>query len=1344
MRLRNLSLLLALLGCGAVVTPLAAKGAPAVAPITAGCAENLAVGDCGRPALQSSTTSGCAFTSEDVLRTVSSRDFAIVTEWAYRPSGSFGTREELARHMNCFNDPVWGWSLGFASYDYPPAFPADAEETVISVADFPNAKWASRKKIACASSGRQVGPYWFTPLREVFSPGVQLHVFRHGNLWISRVCGNFILINAPATTTRVQAEDARTVCGYPVTLRARLTLNNSHDAPLSGRSLTFRVAGTAVGNATTDSGGHASLQYTPPFAQGTHPISVEYGGDSCYSGASGAATLTIEDHAPFTVTNSNDSGPCSLRQVLLEANAHPGVDTIRFSIGSGPQTIYPQSPLPNITDPVIIDGTTQPGFSGNPIITLDGSQAGGATSGLILQAGSSTVRSLAIIRFGGHAVLVAGRGGNLLAGNFIGLGADGLSAQGNGETGILVVNSPNNIIGTANPLDRNVISANDGDGVGLVGAGSTANRVQGNFLGTDRTGTQPAGNVYFGLAIWSGASNNIVSNNVISANGSAGIRILWSDARLNRIEGNFIGTDVTGSRGLGNGYYGVWLYSSVSNTVGGAASGSGNVISGNEAGGILLSHESRANAIMGNLIGTDASGSLDLGNGASGIWLNASENNTIGGTSPDTRNVLSGNSGNGVLLSNGANANAIRGNYIGVDATGAVPLENRYGVWVISCSNNTIGGNAPGAGNVISGNDQFGVLIEGVNVGNQVIGNKVGTDSTGTVAIGNQNGIYIQDTVGHVVSDNLVSGNEFAGIYLHRARTSLVERNKVGTDVTGSAAMGNLGGVMLNEAKDNVFSGNLISGNRREGIWMFGANTTGNRLVSNFIGCDGSGAHSLSNATEGIRILAGVGNTIGGNEVEERNVISGNGRAGIYLYSRAAGNVVAGNYIGTDVGGTQAVPNQWGIYVADASDNRIGGDAAGAGNLISGNSRNGVTLTGTHATGNEIWGNVIGADVTEAVSLPNGLHGIGIAGGASDNAVGGETDASGNVVAHNVGSGVSVLSGSRNAIRRNSIHSNGGLGIDLHSTGVTQNDVSDADSGANHLQNFPVLTCIRTLGSELEVSGELQSIAGQTFRIEFFGSVSLDGSGYGEGERYLGSVVVTTDSMGRAAFVVPVAGDVAVGTWITATATDGRGNTSEFSEGRQVEEAGAISGIRLNHITSTSVRVDWHTDRPSAGVVEFGTTPAFGRQIAGAVGQDHHVTLTGLAPGRLYYLRLCSAGMFSPPMVVITAPARGGLAMGVGAVRDGASIRMTATVVNGSPSAVSGLRLNQAVLRVGSSSTVAADLPLSLGELAAGESIDGHFTFAGTAAPSGARGLLIVRGARSGAGLGVSWYLPLP
>jgi hypothetical protein len=193
----------------------------------------------------------------------------------------------------------------------------------------------------------------------------------------------------------------------------------------------------------------------------------------------------------LTVLNNRDNGPGSLRQAILDADSNPGLDTIRFRIGAGAQTIHVGSggfgALPAVTDPVVLDGTTQPGFAGRPLIELDGTAAGVGADGLVITAGASTVRGLVINRFQGKAIALTMGGGNRIEGNYLGTDSSGTTALGN-LRGVSIDGSANNTVGGTTPASRNIISGNSGNGVYIVNAGD--NMVVGNYIGTDVTGTQ--------------------------------------------------------------------------------------------------------------------------------------------------------------------------------------------------------------------------------------------------------------------------------------------------------------------------------------------------------------------------------------------------------------------------------------------------------------------------------------------------------------------------------------------------------------------------------------------------------------------------------------------------------------------------------------------------------------------------------------------------------------------------------------------------------------------------------------------------------------------------------------
>ncbi|HWE36555.1 MAG TPA: hypothetical protein VG406_08315, partial [Isosphaeraceae bacterium] len=366
------------------------------------------------------------------------------------------------------------------------------------------------------------------------------------------------------------------------------------------------------------------------------------------------------------------------------------------------------------------------------------------------------------------------------------------------------------------------------------------------------------------------------------------------------------------------------------------------------------------------------------------------------------------------------------GNVIGLDPTGTTALGNRSGVLVLSISNNTIGGTTAADRNIISGNSQDGVDIQGTGTliqGNVVAGNYVGTDITGTTALGNGGaGISIlaasDNTIGGTVAGagNVVSGNTGAGIQISIVTSSgqiasgnLVEGNLVGTDATGTRAVGNTGsGVIITDAAQNTVGGtvaaarNVIAANF-EGVVLDENSAglgTGNVIAGNYIGTDVNGTAALGN-TEGVQVST-ENDTIGGTAAGARNVISGNTADGIEFVNNAnfpstSGVLIAGNSIGLDATGAAALGNtQDGIGISGATADTIGGTTAGAGNVISGNALHGVNMSGT--TGVLIEGNRIGTDATGTTGLGNGQEGITIGGTSTGDTIGGTVAGAGNVI----------------------------------------------------------------------------------------------------------------------------------------------------------------------------------------------------------------------------------------------------------------------------------------------------------------------------------------------------------
>jgi trimeric autotransporter adhesin len=401
-----------------------------------------------------------------------------------------------------------------------------------------------------------------------------------------------------------------------------------------------------------------------------------------------------------------------------------------------------------------------------------------------------------------------------------------------------------------------------------------------------------------------------------------------------------------------------------------------------------------------------------------------------------------------------------------------------------------------------------------------------------------------------------------AGIDLITNGGNLIIGNFIGTNPAGTAAgPGNAGGgVNIQGSPANRIGRagaadmNVISGNPGNGILCCAAGVSGNVIQNNLIGTDATGTSALGNTAQGISMGTGTGNIVGSFSVAGRNVISANGQHGILLNSGS--NFVQGNFVGTDVAGTAAIPNADGIFVAGGG-NTIGGTAPGAGNLVSGNTTIGITLANQLVAGNTVQGNLVGTDVTGTVAIAgHSTAGVNVGPFSNDNVIGGTPSGAGNLIAFSAGNGVLVsgaaaTGGTNNAILGNRILGNAKLGIKLGTntsdTVPTPNDSGDADTGPNNLQNYPALTLATIAGGNVAISGTLNSTASTAFRVELFSNVVCDVSGNGEGQSFLGFATVTTDSGGNMSFgpvTVPVPSGQKL---ITATATDPANNTSEFS-----------------------------------------------------------------------------------------------------------------------------------------------------------------------------------------------------
>lgn len=922
----------------------------------------------------------------------------------------------------------------------------------------------------------------------------------------------------------------------------------------------------------------------------------------------GAAGLVSLRAATFTVTNTADAGPGSLRVAISNANFIVGSDVIAFAIpGSGPHTINLATILPSVLEPVTIDGTTQAGYSGKPLIALDGAAAGFG-SGIYLLTSNSVVKGLAVSRFTRDGIRLEQFGGNVIQANFVGPGPFGTNNLGNGydDAGVggITVLSAHNLIGGTNAAERNVISGSNRHGIFLLTTFASENTIQGNYIGTDLTGAKRLGNFNNGIALATGARSNLIggtntgARNLISGNAQSGVYLLDSATTGNAIQGNYIGTDVSGALNLSNAADGVTISGAVSNQIGGASAGVRNVISGNAGRGVLIiGASSRSNSVAGNFIGTDVNGQAKLPNQLGGVEIFNASSNVIGSLTAAGRNVISGNQLSGVSLNDSnATANLVIGNFIGTDASGSNALGNsRSGVFISGVSSNTIGGVEAGARNVISGNGEHGLwLLDARARGNSIRGNYVGTDVNGNRRVGNANsGIRLETPA------NFIGGT-------------------------------------------NAAARNVISGNTNSGIYLYLASASNNVIQGNFIGTTATGTAALANDFAGLGLTNAPANLIGGTNTGAGNLISGNNLNGIYLLGRANGNMFQGNYLGTDLTGMSGIPNGAGLPLGDyggaidisgAAGNLIGGSVPGAGNLICANWRDAIAIGDAGATNTVIQGNRIGVKADGVTALGNDRHGIEIrlVGGAGNTTIGGADPAAGNIIANAAFaqySGVRIRPHSSNTgilVRGNSIYLNGGggatgLGIDIGAFGVNPNDNCDGDADANMQQNFPVLTNAQSAGTVTVVRGTLNSTANTSFLLQFYANPTPEPSGMVEGKVFLGDATVTTGAGCVGAFTAILTNAATAGQRITATATDPGNNTSEFSTNTLVTAA-QLPDFGLQPMSQAA---------PFAGSVSFSAS-ATGSVTLGYQWRFNGVNINGATGTSLTVsnLQLTNAGNYS-------------------------------------------------------------------------------------------------------------------
>ncbi|MFM7534723.1 MAG: choice-of-anchor C family protein, partial [Acidimicrobiales bacterium] len=489
-----------------------------------------------------------------------------------------------------------------------------------------------------------------------------------------------------------------------------------------------------------------------------------------------------------TVVNTNTAGQGSLAQAIANANALgddaallqagrlPGVEHVVFMIGNGTAapglragvdlfttvaggarvaTIRPTAStlLPTVATTMTIDAQAQPGWSSadpRPVVELDGSLAGISTGvmGIESSAANVVIRGFVVNRFAGRGLFVRGAG-SVVEGNWVGLTNTGTAPAGNGVHGISI-RGAFAVVGGSTAAQRNVVGGHLGGGGIVVDAPVAGVRIAGNRVGTNPAGTAAVRNLY-GIWITEGATGAVIGGgqpgegNLVSGN-DFGIVLGWlAGAGASTVQGNLIGTDVTGTAALANGL-GVQVADGSGHLIGGPSAATRNVISGNTGAGILLG--ASAGTVLGNHIGTNALGTAAIANVGGGVSVTGS-GHRIG--SATAGNLISGNAQFGIALSGASAANnVVQGNRIGTDVAGVGAVPNQeLGVGILSgASGNTVGGVAAGEGNTIAYNNGSGIAVyNGASSGNVLRGNSI-FGTTGLPGLGidlGRDGVTVND-----------------------------------------------------------------------------------------------------------------------------------------------------------------------------------------------------------------------------------------------------------------------------------------------------------------------------------------------------------------------------------------------------------------------------------------------------------------------------------------------------------------------------------------------------------------------------------------------------------------------
>ncbi len=843
------------------------------------------------------------------------------------------------------------------------------------------------------------------------------------------------------------------------------------------------------------------------------------------------------------------SGACTLRAAIQQANETTAADDIAFNIpGVGPHTIMPTSPLPAISSPLGLDGYTQPGakpdeypfWTGSDAILkieLDGSLAGAEVDGLRLTATGSIIRGLAVNHFGGYGFRLTS--GARLIGNYVGTDATGDAAAANRQGGILLT-AP----GEAGRIESNLISGNSGPGATVVSDGNVF--IAENMIGTAADGVTPMGNTASGILVDGAIMKQNNCCNTIAYNGGNGVEVVGVKARIRLID-NFIHSNA--GLGIDLGGDGVTPNDSLDADSGPNALQNFPVLQSvkvNQAGiTVRLTLDStpggphriefssnpqcddsghgEGQTLVGlAYVFTNASGHGKFDGQLSGKWQPVPVGHFVTATATPNELLVSGTSefsacqvaedGRTTVNSTGDASDANLTDNTCATATGKCTLRAAIQQAAATPEPDEIAFNIPGAGpHTILPASPLPNLV-----GPLVID---GYTQPGATPDSDQSD-YVNDAVLKIEIDGSLAGPDANGL-----------------EIPGDPEGPYRGGVWIKGLAINRFA--------RNGI-MYGPDYRSyGHIEGNFIGTDVLGNTGLGNGSSGLRVAV--------NALIRNNVLSGNDEFGLDASGLSDSGDVSGNLIGTNARGNAAIPNLAG---GAALGTPI--DISFRDNLVSGNAGPGLTLLGAFDT--YVGRNLIGTQANGILPLGNSGSGIRVAStdpsGVGDSSYSNLSWPGPNTIAFNNGAGIELVEGGwAIVIGTNSIHSNGGLGIDLGGDGVTLNDHLDKDYGPNEFQNFPEITRVRSMKRKTTITGRLTSEPYNgyygRFGLSFYASPACDPSGHGEGAIPLGTVAVVTDDLGFASFRVTLPVAVPRGYFVAATTT-GVAGTSEFSRCRRV------------------------------------------------------------------------------------------------------------------------------------------------------------------------------------------------